>query len=117
MNPKLSIGFMICFFIILFVSLMVLPHKANSHSWYPPDCCSGQDCAPVDKIEELSNGDLKITSVHGTTLVPKGYKKRPSEDTKEHICMRPYMPYDQPTPQELSSGLKKVLCYFVPMGS
>src|SRR5262245_17871176 len=30
---------------------MAPAHRTSAHDWYPGFCCSGMDCAPVDKVE------------------------------------------------------------------
>jgi hypothetical protein len=37
--------------------VMALTAPTFVHSWYPPKCCSGQDCAPVDCHELLETAD------------------------------------------------------------
>jgi len=53
------------------------------HSWYPPECCSGQDCKPVlcEQIEELSNGSLRYENLEYTRD-----KVKPSQDKFCHVC-------------------------------
>lgn len=55
---------------------------AYAHSWYPPECCSGQDCAPVESMTwlVLAGGELPqlvVTSKHGTVIVPHDFPVRP----------------------------------------
>jgi hypothetical protein len=81
--------------------LMVTPAKA--HDWYPWDCCSGYDCAPVDYAELLPNADLLVTSRHGTTVVPASFPKRDSQDNRMHVCMR-----------SGDGGSMRPICVFLP---
>jgi len=97
--------------LVIFIVLMVWFAPANAHSWYPKECCSGQDCAEVtDKIEH-PDGSMTVTTKHGTAKIPKGFKKMPSSDNKDHACIINYTdPFDvNPSPF--------VRCYFTPMGS
>lgn len=83
---------------------------AYSHEWYPKDCCSDQDCARVEKIEQVPEG-MRVTTKHGTVLVPVDYKRRPSEDSDFHACISNY-------PSEDGSPIVPYLiCFFEPSGS
>jgi hypothetical protein len=102
--------------IILFLSLMFAT-PAVAHDWYPFECCSGLDCAPVEKAEVVrssiyaglaalpnqSAGDLIVTSRHGSAIVPSDLPRRESKDHRMHVCMRPQ-----------SSGQMRVICIFLP---
>jgi hypothetical protein len=59
---------------------------AQSHSWYDPECCSENDCAPVTKYTQGADGAF-VTSKIGTVWVPKTFKHRPSKDGQMHVCM------------------------------
>jgi hypothetical protein len=85
---------------------LLWPAPAGSHDWYPWDCCSGMDCAPVVRTERLPGGFVSLTTKQGTVVVPPGFQRRPSQDEKEHACMRPD-----------DHGGMRPLCYFVPAGS
>lgn len=104
--------------VIAAVVFIVAAVAANAHDWYPMECCSGQDCAPVDKAEssmppmsvipgaaglapvapELPS--LVVTTRHGSGVVPPDMPRRRSPDGRMHACVR------QGT----------VLCIFVPDG-
>lgn len=91
------------------VVLWQLTTPARAHSWYPKDCCSGDDCAVVLKIEQTREGRL-VTTKHGTVLVPPTFTARPSEDNDFHACMAP------------SDGMygdsgPALICWFEPSGS
>lgn len=78
--------------------------QASAHDWYPLECCSSQDCAPVTSLQSIAShavlgdalasgdqpalpGGLMVTSKHGTVFVPDSYKRRESPDGQSHICM------------------------------
>ena len=83
-------------------SLIALAAPVLAHEWYPIECCSGQDCAPVTKMETL--GSLwVVTTKHGTALVGPNIARRPSKDARMHACMRPN-----------DDGKMELLCIFVP---
>lgn len=80
---------------------------AYAHSWYPKECCSGEDCAPVEQIYRLGGeggaGRWVITSKHGKAILPLGLPPRDSQDGRTHVCMR-YSPF----------GELEVICLFTP---
>lgn len=102
---------------LVLLSLVVISTPAIAHDWYPIECCSGLDCAPVEKAEILrssiyagiaalpsqSAGDLVVTSKHGSAVVPPDMPRRESKDNRMHVCMRPQ-----------SNGQMKVICVFLP---
>lgn len=112
------------FNVVLFVAVFaffgwLLTSVALPHEWYPRECCSGEDCAEITSAVELPNGEIRVTSKHGTTVIPKSFPRKPSADNKEHVCMRQFHEGDgwhnsTPSPP---SGLMVPICYFVPMGS
>lgn len=114
----ISMFVIIIYIVISLLFFFAFAKKANAHSWYPENCCSGQDCAEVLSAETLSNGDLRVTSIHGTTVVPKGFPRLPSQDKNEHICMRAFHEGDgwQQTPRTPANMLVPI-CFFVPFGS
>jgi hypothetical protein len=84
---------------------------ARAHSWYPHECCSGEDCAPVDNIAWLvpAGGGLPqlvVTSKHGTAVVPRDFPVRQSKDSRMHVCL-------QHSPTDPFSDIT-VLCLFMP---
>lgn len=59
---------------------------AFGHSWYPRSCCNDLDCAPVDRIERLAGGGMRLTVGHFTVDVPAGFPAMPSMDGRAHVC-------------------------------
>jgi hypothetical protein len=81
---------------------MALP--AHAHSWYPPECCSGEDCAPVERIDRLpGSGRWMITSRHGKAILRQNLVPRESQDDRAHVCMR----FDE-------FGEAWIVCFFAP---
>ena len=86
---------------------------ADAHSWYSAECCSGQDCAPVDRSELLTplqaglfpgNSQLPtlwVETKHGKGIVPSTMIPRESRDSSMHACIR--------------AG--KVICIYLPAGN
>lgn len=80
---------------------------ALAHSWYPTECCSDKDCAPVAE-SEIKDG--------GSTFIYKGihFPKRDakvSPDDKYHVCYRNGL---QCTWTGCTSGPPKILCMWRP---
>lgn len=78
------------------LSLVALKSPVAAHEWYPMECCSGLDCAPVEKVERISvPGDptalpvLYVTTKHGSVVIPSTFPYRESKDNRMHACMRP----------------------------
>lgn len=102
----------------LLALLLVAATPAAAHDWYPSECCSGTDCAPVEKVEILSApmmafmfgpgaappapGTMAVTTKHGTVVIPQNFPRRESKDGRMHACMRPE-----------GNGMK-LLCIFMP---
>jgi hypothetical protein len=75
---------------------VLLSSAAYSHSWYPKDCCQGQDCRPVpcDELVETRHGLMwRGVVIFNETQV------KPSLDQFCHVCAKeqqgsiiPYLP-------------------------
>ena len=78
--------------------------SAAAHDWYPRECCHNIDCAPVERVEPLPDGSLRVTSRVGTTVVPTSFPRQPSPDDQMHICMVRYSHLDS----------MRAICRFVP---
>jgi hypothetical protein len=93
--------------------------SAAAHDWYPMECCSGMDCAPVEKVEILQSpaiasflpspsqaspvGGMLVTTKHGSVVVPVNFPRRESKDGRMHACMRPS-----------PNGTMRLICVFLP---
>ena len=87
-----------------FVAVTLMIRAAAAHDWYPPHCCHDLDCAPVDRVEPLPDGSLRLTSRVGTTDVPPSFPRQASPDHQMHVCMARFSHLD---------GMRPV-CLFVP---
>jgi hypothetical protein len=87
----------------LLAAVLMAP-VATAHEWYTRECCGEVDCAPVERVEELAEGALRVTSRVGTTVVPAAFPRQASPDQQMHICMVRYSHLDEMRP----------LCFFVP---
>jgi hypothetical protein len=80
--------------IIWLVAAVVLSSaQVGAHSWYPKKCCSGNDCAPLEKATWLvpAGGGLPqlvVTSGVGTAIVPHNFPVRDSKDGRMHVCIQ-----------------------------
>jgi len=74
-----------------------------AHSFYPSQCCGGQDCRPIDcsQLVEQSNGRWLYIPTHNEFSPEQVY---PSQDRFCHVCV--------------SSGADhRSLCAFIQMGT
>lgn len=63
--------------------------EGTTTSWYPHDCCHDGDCHPVSELKAFGDG-LVMTTDDGTTLfVPLRSARRPSLDSRWHVCFDP----------------------------
>jgi len=78
---------------------------AIAHSWYPVECCSGRDCMRVDRVEQMTDGGMRMFAGNIQVQVPKGFTQRPSRDNDTHVCVR-----------ENGDGSYAPRCVFIPAG-
>ena len=89
----------------LFFSLaipVIIDGKAIAHDWYPSECCSGVDCAPVSATgfvqppavgvlgppsAHASTPLMSVTTPRGTVVVPPNFRRRESKDNGLHACI------------------------------
>jgi hypothetical protein len=99
--------------------LLASASPAAAHDWYPMECCSGMDCAAVEKVEILQGpaiasflpspaqsspvGGMLVTTKHGSVVVPANFPRRESKDSRMHACMRPG-----------PNGTMRLICVFLP---
>lgn len=70
--------------IFIFIMALALSWQVKAHSWYPPECCSGQDCAEITHID-LKKGT--VSTKHGTAPITASTKRLESKDNKSHACI------------------------------
>lgn len=85
--------------------LVALVSGVRAHSWYDPDCCSGNDCQPVQSISFVASDPASlpvmiVTTSIGTQPVTKETKIRQSKDNQMHACI----------------WYGKLLCLYLPPG-
>lgn len=71
------------YFVVMAIILFLIVGHAQAHSWYPSECCSGQDCAEVI-AGKLPNIQTKL----GGGTVTEQTKRLESKDNKLHACIR-----------------------------
>jgi hypothetical protein len=72
--------------IMLFAATVASILPVQAHSWYPMECCSGQDCHEADMVTEMPDGSAKVQVGNDTILVPRSLKRRTSPDAHYHLC-------------------------------
>jgi hypothetical protein len=61
---------------------------AHGHSWYDPDCCGDNDCAPIAKERvQFVNGGYLIDGKH--FIEATSTRVRGSQDDQFHACFWP----------------------------
>ena len=85
---------------------MIASAPLSAHSWYPPHCCTGQDCRKVDRIDYLPDGGLLLHFGGQQVEVPRGFSQQPSQDTDAHVCVF-----------RSASGRWMPRCVFIPAGA
>lgn len=86
---------------VLTIACIAWTPSAGAHEWYPPECCSGYDCAPISEMERLPDGSLLVSNTNGdSTVFPAGFQVRIPEDDGRHACIAPYT--------------KRPICLFLP---
>lgn len=95
-KKKADAWFAFVLLVVLLFGAILFSIDARGHEWYPSECCSGMDCAPVESaqftqpIEVGTLPQLVVTTRIGTTIIPKNAVWRESKDGKMHACIRPY---------------------------
>lgn len=96
MREWFDLGMMI-FLAMLAGFCTVLAAPLLAHDWYPMECCSVKDCAPVESATSESPAFfgmaallppiMVVTTKHGTAVVPYDMTHRPSPDGRMHACI------------------------------
>lgn len=85
-------GYLIVVLILAAALCIAATRKAISHSWYDPDCCSGQDCEPVRAVSFVASDPASlpvmiVTTSLGTKPLTPQTKIRQSKDSRMHGCI------------------------------
>lgn len=68
---------------LLLSFLFLYPNSAKGHSWYDIECCSKNDCNPIEEHEVYQ--DSKGTWYLGSVSFEK---VKMSRDDKVHVCIQ-----------------------------
>jgi len=84
---------LVLFVCVLFIYFVAV--GAKSHEWYDKECCSDNDCAPVEEIkfstDEQGNDVVAVRTKHGFAEGQlKHISIRPSKDDEYHACIITY---------------------------
>lgn len=90
---------------VLFAALVFYVNATRAHEWYPIECCSGYDCAPIPLAEAPREENGGFTLIDGRHVPYKDVKMSP--DNQWHLC-------EQKWPAEVR--LRKILCFYAPIG-
>ncbi len=71
---------------VLVASALGAAGPVMAHSWYPRACCNDLDCTPVDRVEHLPEGGMRLTAGHIEVIVPPGFPVMQSADARVHVC-------------------------------
>ena len=83
--------------------LLASAEGAHAHSWYPPRCCSGEDCRKVERIDFLPDGAMIMHAGPMKVMVPRFFVQEPSADGDAHICA-----------VSIAIGIYLPVCVFMP---
>lgn len=84
--------------------------QSHAHDWYSAQCCSSQDCHPIDSCSEMTEA-----SDGGVTWKIYHFSKeqvKPSQDDKCHVCLHNYGPAYGVIQENL-----RPICAYVQQGS
>lgn len=72
--------------LLLSALLALLPSIATAHDWYPWECCSDNDCAPIDASTVRETRAGYFIEQNGETLSYSDKRVRVSPDGQTHLC-------------------------------
>ena len=95
---------------LLAVVLICAAGSALSHSWYPPECCSGQDCYEIEasEVRRLSSGDYLLIKTGEVFAHPNS-----KDETRRKARYSPHGTYDRCSVQG-DRNAPVSICLFVP---
>lgn len=73
--------------VVAAIALAIMVYPVRAHSWYPAECCSGQDCEPIS--------EARVRAVEGGYLIDGRFfiehaRSRPAQDGRYHACFWPH---------------------------
>jgi hypothetical protein len=91
--------------VLLVVGALGNSSPSMSHDWYPWECCSDNDCAPIPVAETPREEGGGFTLTDGRRVNYRDLK--PSPDGLWHLCEQKW-----PT----NTRKRKILCLYGPIG-
>lgn len=86
--------------------MFLLVSSATAHEWYPWECCSDNDCAPIPLAETPREGHGGFTLLDGRFVPYRDLRNSP--DAQWHLC-------EQKWPAD-DVAARKILCTYAPIG-
>jgi hypothetical protein len=86
MKLKVAIAAVLPMVPLVLLSAIGCLARAHAHSWYPKACCNDKDCRTVDKVDSLPDGAELFHAGSITVIVPKHFKRMPSQYSHVHLC-------------------------------
>jgi hypothetical protein len=83
---KEAIGIVLSVATLMPSSAVFTSAPVQAHSWYPQTCCNDKDCRVVDKVDPLPDGGELFHAGSITVIVPRTFKRMPSQDSQVHLC-------------------------------
>lgn len=102
-EPKRAFSIAVTYAGLAFASVAGGPAPGHTHSWYPQTCCNDKDCRIVDKVDALPDGAELFHAGSITVIVPRHFKRMPSQDSQVHLCF-----------YRVFTGEYRPRCVFVP---
>ena len=87
-------------------AMLLLVSSATAHEWYPIECCSDNDCAPIPLLETPREGGGGFTLLDGRFIPYRDLRNSP--DAQWHLC-------EQKWPAD-NVAARKILCTYAPIG-
>lgn len=87
------------------IILVLLNLPAMAHEWYPWECCSDNDCAPIPLSQTPKEEAGGFTLTDGRHILYRELKASP--DGQWHLCEEK---------READPRKRKILCLYAPVG-
>ena len=71
---------------VAIILLALMSVAAYAHSWYPPSCCSDEDCWPTEGVTATDAGWLIHTSGEVIPYGDSRIRPTPPEASGFHVC-------------------------------
>lgn len=95
------------FRVMTVIAVLFAAAPAFAHSWYPYECCSGQDCAPIDLQQTPKEEGGGFTLQDGSHRHIAYKDVRMSPDGQWHLCESKW---------QTNLADRKIYCVYGPVG-